>query len=133
MYHFELANPKTGDKKIISVPEELTIAEFAREIRCEMGLQYTVGTRFHLIIDQDDRIFMQDDAIAEHVEMLWEGGDDPKDPEKKGPIYHEEFYHPESEYSLKDLFPKVGSNILYGQDYDSIYCTLKEITDDTAE
>ena len=25
---------------------------------------------------------------------------------------------------LKDLFPEIGANILYGQDYDKIYCRL---------
>lgn len=127
MYHFELENPKTGELVEITVPEDMSIEDFTREIRCEMGLQYTVGTQYHMIIDQDNRIFMRDDAIATHVDMLWEGGDDPNDPLKQGPQYREDYYYPESQYTLKDLFPRIGSNILYGQDYDSIYCTLKNI------
>lgn len=133
MYHIELEDLYTGGKKMIIVPEEMSIEDFTREIRCEMGLSYTVGTPYHMIIDQQDRVFMQDDSIAEHVDMLWEGGDDPNDPEKKGPQYHEDYYHPESKYSLQDLFPNVGSNILYGQDYDRIGCVLKAVTSDEDE
>lgn len=128
MYHFELENPYTGEKAMISVPEEMTIEDFTRDVRCEMGLQYTVGTRFHFIIDKEQRVFMQDDAISAHVDMLWEGGDDENDPDKKAPKYHEEYYHPESKYTLHDLFPEIGSEILYTQDSDRIYCKLVEIT-----
>ena len=126
MYQFELKNPyiDSDEKKIITVPEEMSIADFTREIRCEMGLEYTTGTLFHMIIDREHRVFMDDDYIAMHVDMLWEGGDDPNDLEKKSPIYQESFYHPESKYTLKDLFPEVGADILYGQDYDKVWCTL---------
>ena len=128
MYQFELENPYDGLKKVITVPEEMSIEDLTREIRCEMGLEYTVGTQFHMIIDQQNRVFMQDDSIATHVDMLWEGGDDPDDPDKKKPYYYEDYYFPESKYSLKDLFPEVGSDILYGQDYDKIYCKLIGVT-----
>ena len=128
MYLFELENPHTGEKAEICVPEEMSIEDFTREMRCEMGLPYTVGTRYHMIIDQQNRVFMQDaDVIATHVDMLWEGGDDPNDLEKKGPIYYEDYYFPEDQYTLRDLFPQPGANILYGQDYDKLYCTLKAI------
>lgn len=129
MYQFELENPSNGEKKIITVPEEMSIEDFTREIRCEMGLEYTVGAQFHMLIDQQNRVFMLDDSIATHVDMLWEGGDIPDDEEKKA-YYSEDFYYPESQYSLQDLFPAVGSNVLYGQDYDKIYCQLLAITTD---
>ena len=130
---FELVNLRTGETSYITVPEDMTIEDFTRELRCEMGLQYTVGTPYHLIIDNRNRMFMQDDSIAEHVDMLWEGGDDPDDPDKEGPIYQEESYYPESKYSLRDLFPEIGDNILYGQDYDKIGCKLEDIRDEDEE
>lgn len=132
MYQFELENPYDGVKKVITVPEEMSIEDFTRELCCEMGLENTVGTRFHMIIDQQNRVFMLGDAIATHVDMLWEGCDD-LEQAKKDPQYREDFYYPESKYTLKDLFPKVGSNILYGQDYDKIYCALTGVTNDEAE
>ncbi|MBQ9439398.1 MAG: hypothetical protein IJU35_02205 [Paludibacteraceae bacterium] len=46
MYHIELEDLYTGDKKMIIVPEEMSIEDFTREIRCEMGLSYTVGTPY---------------------------------------------------------------------------------------
>ena len=131
MYHFELVNTRTGERGEMSVPEEMTIEDFCRELRCEMGLPYTLGSRNHLIIDNQDRIFMQDEeVIVNHVDMLWGGGDDPNDPDKKGPMYREDSYFPENEHTLQDLFPQVGANILYGQDYDRIGCKLIEITED---
>ena len=130
MYHFELKNTGTDEVVEITVPEEMSIEDFAREIRCEMGLEYTVGAKYHMFIDQEHRVFMEDDSISTHVDMLWEGGDDPDDLLKQGPKYHEDYYHPESKYTLQDLFPKIGSDVLYGQDYDHIWCTLKEITED---
>jgi len=130
MYQFELENPYSGLKKTITVPEEMSIEDLTREIRCEMGLEYTTGTLYHMIIDQQNRVFMLDDSISTHVDMLWEGGDDPDDLEKKKPYYKEDFYFPESKYGLKDLFPHVGSNILYAQDYDKIYCELIAMVDD---
>ena len=130
MYHFELRNTDTDEVIEISVPEEMSIEDFTREIRCEMGLQYTVGAKYHMIIDQQNRVFMQDDAIATHVDMLWEGGDAPNDPFKQAPQYREDFYYPESQYTLQDLFPEIGSDIFYGQDYDHICCTLIGITKD---
>jgi len=134
MYHFELENLHTGETRMITVPEEITIEDLTREIRCEMGLAYTLGSQYHMIIDQQNRIFMQDrDIIASHVDMLWEGGDDPDDPDKKGPQYHEDYYFAEDQHTLQDLFPSVGSNILYGQDYDRIGCKLDSITPDEEE
>ena len=130
MYQLELENPYNGEKKVITVPEEMSIEDLTREIRCEMGLEYTTGTQFHMIIDQQERVFMMDDSIAEHVDMLWEGGDDPDDPNCEKPYYREDFYFPESQYGLQDLFPKVGSNILYAQDFDKIYCELIGVTED---
>ncbi len=127
MYIFELQNLRSGETAEIRVPEEMTIEDFTREIRCEMGLQYTVGAQYHMIIDKQDRIFMQDDAIEMHVDMLWGGHDDPDDPDHKNPIYRYDHYHPESQYTLQDLFPEVGANILYSQDYDSIGCVLTGI------
>jgi hypothetical protein len=113
------------------LPEELTIEDFCRELRGEMGLPYTLGSREHLIIDNRDRMFMQDaEVIAEHVNLLWMGGDDPNDPDHKSPIYREKSYFPENEHTLQDLFPEVGANILYGQDYDHIGCKLIEILND---
>ena len=131
MYHFELVNTRNGETAEITIPEEMTIEDFCRELRCEMGLPYTLGSRNHLIIDNQNRIFMQDaEVIRNHVEMLWGGGEDPNDPEKKGQMYREDFYFPEDEHTLKDLFPQVGANILYGQDYDHIGCKLIEITNE---
>ena len=130
MYQLKLENPYNGEKKVITVPEEMSIEDLTREIRCEMGLEYTTGTQFHMIIDQQERVFMMDDSIAAHVDMLWEGADDPEDPDHKKPYYREDFYFPESQYGLHDLFPKVGSNILYAQDYDKIYCELIGVTED---
>ena len=130
MYQFELVNTRTGETAKITVPEEMSIEDFTREIRCEMGLQYTVGTQYHMIIDKQNRMFMQDDAIATHVDMLWEGADDPDDPHHESPIYREESYYPESQYTLQDLFPEIGADILYGQDYDRIGCKLKNIIED---
>lgn len=131
MYRFELVNTRTGETKVITMPEEMTIEDFCRELRCEMGLPYTLGSRDHLIIDNQDRIFMQDDEVIEnHLDMLWMGGDDPNDPDHKGAIYHRESYYPEDQHTLQDLFPQVGANILYGQDYDHIGCKLIEITQD---
>ena len=129
MYQFELSNPylDSDEKKIITVPEEMSIEDFTRELRCEMGLQYTPGTEFHMIIDREHRVFMLDDSIAMHVDMLWEGGDDPDDPDKKKPYYRESFYHPESQYTLQDLFPEIGADILYAQDYDKVWCKLIDI------
>ena len=129
MYQFELENPSNGEKKIITVPEEMPIEDFTREIRCEMGLEYTVGAQFHMLIDQQNRVFMLDDSIAEHVDMLWEGADVPENPAEKA-YYSEDFYYPESQYSLHELFPQVGSNVLYGQDYDKIYCSLIAVITD---
>ena len=130
---FELINPYTEQKAIIVVPEEMSIEDFTREMRCEMGLSYTVGAHFHMIIDQENRVFMEDDAIATHVDMLWEGGDDPDDLEKKSPKYYEDYYYPESKYTLHDLFPRIGSNILYGQDYDRLYCSLTDIIEEEGD
>ena len=129
MYQFELENPSDGEKKVITVPEEMSIGDFTREIRCEMGLEYTVGAQYHMLIDEQNRVFMQDDSIAMHVDMLWEGGDIPDEEEKKT-YYSEDFYYPESQYGLSDLFPQVGSTVLYGQDYDKIYCKLIGETED---
>ena len=128
MYQFELEKKYYDLKKVITVPEEMTIEDLTREIRCEMGLAYTVGTRFHLIVDQQNRVFMQDDSIVPFVDMLWEGGDDPDDLDKTAPKYHEDYYHPESKYTLKDLFPEVGADILYAQDNDKVYCKLIGVT-----
>lgn len=133
MYLFELTDSRTGESVEITTPEEMSIEDFTREIRCEMGLPYTVGAQQHMIIDDQHRVFMQDDAIADHVDMLWEGGDDPEDPEKKGPQYYEDYYYPESQYTLQDLFPEIGASILYGQDFDRIWCKLKEILEDSEE
>lgn len=134
MYHFELINTRTGETCEMTIPEEMTIEDFCRNLRCEMGLPYTLGSREHLIIDNQNRIFMQDaEVIAEHVDMLWEGGDDPNDPNKEGALYHEESYFPEDEHTLQDMFPQVGANILYGQDYDRIGCKLVAITADNEE
>ena len=130
---FELVNLKTEEKSYITVPEDMTIEDFTREIRCEMGLQYTVGTQYHLIIDNRDRVFMRDDAISTHVDMLWGGGDDPDDPDKTGPMYREDSYYPESEYTLRDMFPEIGDNIVYGQDWDKIGCKLMDIRDEEDE
>ena len=130
MFRFELENPYDGVKKQITLPEEMTVEDLGREIRCEMGLEFTVGAQYHMIIDQQERVFMLDDSISTHVDMLWEGGDDPNDLDKKAPYYQEDFYFPESKYTLKDLFPHIGSDILYGQDYDKIYCKLIGITED---
>ena len=129
MYQFEVENPYNGIKKVITVPEEMSIEDFTRELRCETGLEYTVGAQYHMIIDQQNRVFMLDDSIATHVDMLWEGGDIPDDPEKKA-YYREDFYYPESQYTLKDLFPEIGANILYGQDYEKVYCKLIDVIDD---
>ena len=129
MYHFELENTRTGETKVITMPEEMTIEDFCRELRCEMGLPYTLGSREHLIIDNQGRFFMQDEeVISEHVNLLWMGGDDPNDPHHTSPIYREDSYFPENQHTLQELFPQVGSNILYGQDYDRIGCKLVEIT-----
>ena len=131
MYHFELVNTRDGEQHELILPEEMTIEDFCREIRGEMGLPYTLGSREHIIIDKQERIFMQDrEVISEHVNMLWMGGDDPNDPDHKSPIYHEKSYFPEDEHTLQDLFPEVGASILYGQDYDHIGCKLIAITTD---
>ena len=131
MYRFELVNTRTGETREMCLPEELTIEDFCRELRGEMGLPYTLGSREHLIIDNRDRMFMQDaEVIAEHVNLLWMGGDDPNDPDHKSPIYREKSYFPENEHTLQDLFPEVGANILYGQDYDHIGCKLIAVTTD---
>lgn len=130
MYHLELMNTDTGEIVNITLPEEMSVEDFTRELRCEMGLQYTLGAKYHMIIDNDNRIFMEDDAIETHVEMLWGGGEDPDDPQKQGPMYREDYYYPESQYTLKDLFPKIGSSILYGQDYNHIGCKLTDITEE---
>ena len=128
MYQFELENTENGEKKVITVPEEMTIEDLTREIRCEMGLEYTEGTRFHMIIDREHRVFMQDDAmIAIHVDMLWESCDDLA-AAKNDPKYREDFYFAEDHYTLQDLFPQVGADILYGQDDDRIWCTLTGVT-----
>lgn len=133
MLHFELENLDNGEKKVITVPEDMSIEDLTREIRCEMGLEYTEGTRFHMIIDQQHRIFMQDEAtIAIHVDMLWEGCDDLKQA-KQDPKYREDFYYAEDKYTLKDLFPQVGADIMYGQDNDHIWCKLTGITNDEDE
>ena len=124
MHLFELVDLRSGQAAQIRVPEEMTIEDFTREIRCEMGLQYTVGSQYHLIIDDQNRVFMRDDAIETHVDMLWEGADDPNDPDHKSTMYREESYYPESQYTLHDLFPKIGATIVYGQDYDQIGCKL---------
>lgn len=134
MYHFELVNTRTGEKREMTLPEEMTIEDFCRNLRGEMGLPYTLGSRDHLIIDRQERIFMQDvEVIENHVSMLWGGGDDPNDPDKKGPMYREDSYFPEDEHTLQDLFPEVGADILYGQDYDYIGCKLIAITRDEEE
>ena len=130
MYQFELENQANGEKKIITVPEEMPIEGLTREIRCEMGLEYTEGTRFHMIIDQQHRVFMQDDAtIAIHVDMLWEGCDDLVEA-KNDPKFKEDFYFAEDQHTLQDLFPQVGADILYGQDDDRIWCKLIAVTED---
>lgn len=129
MYHFELKNTDTDEIALITVPEEMSIEDFTREIRCEMGLKYTEDTPYHVIIDQKHRIFMQDDSIERHLELLWAGGDAPNDPHKVGSIYRRENYYPESQYTLQDLFPEIGADIFYGQDYDHILCTLIDITE----
>ncbi len=134
MYHFELVNTRTGVMCEMTIPEEMTIEDFCRNLRCEMGLPYTLGSREHIIIDCQERIFMQDKEVIEnHVEMLWAGGDDPNDPDKKGSLYHVNSYFPEDQYTLRDLFPQIGADILYGQDYDRIGCKLIAITDDEEE
>lgn len=130
MYQFELKNTNTGELAEISVPEEMSIEDFTREIRCEMGLPYTVGAQQHMIIDETNRVFMQDDAIESHVDMLWEGADAPSDRNHVDPCYREDYYHPESRYTLRDLFPHIGADILYGQDYDRVRCRLTAITQD---
>lgn len=131
MYHFELVNTRTGETREMAIPEEITIEDFCRELRGEMGLSYTLGSRDHIIIDNQNRMFMQDaEVIENHVEMLWGGGEDPDDPEKKGPMYREDSYFAEDEHTLQELFPQVGANILYGQDYDHIGCKLIAITND---
>ena len=85
MYHFELVNTHTGETGEITLPEELTIEDFCRELRGEMRLPYTLGSRDHLMIDNQNRIFMQDEEVIEnHITMLWMGGDDPNDPDHKG-------------------------------------------------
>ena len=134
MYYFELENTRNGETGYMLIPEEMTIADFCRELRGEMGLPYTVGSRYHLIIDKQNRVFMEDeDAISTHVDMLWEGGDSDDDPDKTAPMYHEDYYFPENKHTLHDLFPEVGTDILYGQDYDRIFCKLVEITDDSED
>ena len=134
MYHFELVNLRTGETGEMAILDDMTIEDFCRNLRCEMGLPYTLGSRGHLIIDKQNRIFMQDmEVIAEHVDMLWEGADDPNDPDKKGAIYDETSYFPEDKHTLQDLFPQVGADVLYGQDYDRIGCKLIAITEDEEE
>ncbi len=128
MWHFELEY--MDFKSEIYVPEDMSIMDFTQELRRGIGLRETEDTPYHLIFDKQGRVFMQDDSIAGFVDMLWEGGDDPDDPYKKKPIYHEDFYHPESKYTLRDLFPEIGDDILYKQDYDRVICTLKDITED---
>ena len=131
MYRFELVNTRTGETREMRLPEEMTIEDFCRNLRGEMGLPYTLGSREHIIMDNQNRMFMQDEeVIAEHVNLLWMGGDDPNDPDHKSPIYREDSYFRENEHSLQDLFPEVGSNILYAQDYDHIGCKLIEIIND---
>ena len=131
MYHFELVNTRTGETGEMIIPEEMTIEDFCRELRCEMGLPYTLGSRDHLMIDHQDRIFMQDEEVIEnHLTMLWMGGDDPDDPDHKGAIYHRESYFAEDQHTLQELFPQVGANVLYNQDYDYIGCKLIAITND---
>ena len=133
-YHFELEDPDSGEKGHLYIPEEMSIEDFCRELRCEMGLQYTVGSRFHFIIDKQNRVFMQDaEVISTHVDMLWEGGDSDDDPDKTAPKYDEDYYFPEDKHTLQDLFPEVGTDILYAQDYDRIYCKLVEISHDDEE
>ena len=131
MYHFELVNTRTGETCEMIIPEEMTIEDFCRELRCEIGLPYTLGSRDHLIIDNQERIFMQDDEVIEnHLTMLWMGGDNPDDPDHKGAIYHRQSYFAEDQHTLQELFPQVGANVLYGQDYDYIGCKLIAITND---
>ena len=131
MYHFELVNTRTGETGEMIIPEEMTIEDFCRELRCEMGLPYTLGSRDPLMIEHQDRIFMQDEEVIEnHLTMLWMGGDDPDDPDHKGAIYHRESYFAEEQHTLQELFPQVGANVLYGQDYDYIGCKLIAITND---
>ena len=55
MYHFELVNTRTGETGEMTLPEELTIEDFCRELRGEMGLPYTLGSRDHLMIDNQNR------------------------------------------------------------------------------
>jgi len=131
MYRFELVNTRTGETREMTLPEEMTIEDFCRNLRGEMGLPYTLGSREHIIMDNQNRMFMQDEeVIAEHVNLLWMGGDDPNDPDHKSPIYREASYFAEDEHSLQELFPEVDSNILYAQDYDHIGCKLIEIIND---
>ena len=125
MLHIQLQDIFTDEKMEIAVPATMPIAEFADEVRKEMNLPYTASVRFRQLIS-NGRVYMKEEAIPTYVDMLWEGGDDPADPDKKADIYDEDFYIPEDGVCVDELFTVTGSSCRYIQGDFEIRCTLVE-------
>ena len=125
MLHIQLQDTFTDEKMEITVPATMLIAEFADEVRKEMNLPYTASVRFRQLIS-NGRVYMQEEAIPAFVDNLWEGGDDPADPDKTADIYDEDFYIPEKGVCVDELFTVTGSSCRYIQGDFEIRCTLIE-------
>lgn len=109
----------------VEVNENMSLSRFADLVRREMTLPYDSNVRYRKTSCQG-HVYMQADAIAEYVDMLWEGADDPNDLEKRNPIYYEDYYTPESGVRVDDLFTVIGSGCHYRQGSQHVRCTLIE-------
>ena len=125
MLRIQLQNLASGETVEIMVADSMPVPQFADEVRKEMNLSYTTDVRFRQLIS-NGRIYMQEEAISEYVDNLWEGGDDPKDPNKQADIYREDTYLSEDGVITDELFTVTGSSCRYIQGDIEIRCTLIE-------
>ena len=110
------------------MPAHMLLSDFADEVRKAMDLPYDehVYTRQTMACG---KIFMRGEAIADYVDALWEGSDDPTDLDKRSDKYHESTYAPEESVTVQDLFTVIGSAITYRQGFQRIRCTLLDRED----
>lgn len=123
MLHIQLQDLDTGAEMEIEAEATMPISQFADEVRREMELPYTTDVRFRQLVSQG-HTYMQEEAIPEYVDFLWEGGDDPKDPHKRGAQYDEDSYLSEQGVCVEELFTVTGSSCRYIQGDIVIRCTL---------
>ena len=126
MLIIELLDLRTEFRTEVEVEEKMPLGKFADMVRREMTLSCDYESLHYRKISCNGRVYMPGKSIAQYVDNLWEGADDPNDLEKRNPRYQEEYYTPEEGVMVADLFTVIGSACNYQQSGGYVRCTLVE-------